>query len=62
MDIRVKINKTIPIDVAASDTIDNVKQKIQAKMGSEPSKQFLWLRQELLEDDKELSEYSIMDG
>ena len=59
--IKTHSGKTITLEVEASDTIANVKDKIQDKEKIPPDKQHLSLGPLQLEDDRTLSDYNILN-
>ena len=58
--VKTLIGKTIALEVEASDTIRNVKTKIQGKIEIPPDEQCLVFAKKLLEDELTLSDYSIL--
>jgi uncharacterized ubiquitin-like protein YukD len=62
LQIFIRYKNIITLDVEASDSIENVRQKIQDRTGVVPDKMILKFRNVILTDGQTLSDYGITEG
>ena len=57
--VKTSQGKTLTLDVESSDSVENVKQKVQDKIGLVPDLQHLVFAGKELEDGRQLSDYDV---
>ena len=58
--IKIPTGKTITLDVEVSDSVENIKQKVQDKEGIAANRQILFFAGTLLEDGRTIGDYNIV--
>ena len=62
INVRITTGKNFPLSVIVSDTIKDVKAKIQEKEGIQPNEQILTFERKKMIDERTLSQYGIQKG